>query len=55
MMSLGYSIGGIIGPVLAGWTFDIYHSYKFIFEIYAVLAALSFLGLIMIPRKKIEA
>jgi MFS transporter, OFA family, oxalate/formate antiporter len=53
MMSLGYSIGGIIAPVLAGLFFDIHHSYRVIFEIYALLAALSIPGLMMIPKRKI--
>ena len=53
MMSLGYSISGIIAPVLAGLFFDIYHSYRVIFEIYALLAALSIPGLMMIPKRKI--
>ena len=53
MMSLGYSISGIIAPVLAGLFFDIYHSYRVIFEIYALLAALSIPGLMMIPNRKI--
>ncbi len=53
MMSLGYSISGIIAPVLAGLFFDIYHSYRIIFEIYAILAALSIPGLMMIPKRKI--
>jgi OFA family oxalate/formate antiporter-like MFS transporter len=54
MMSLGYSIGGIIAPVFAGLFFDIYHSYRVIFEIYALLAALSIPAVMMIPYRKIR-
>jgi MFS family permease len=53
MMSIAFSLPGVIAPVFAGWIFDLYHSYTIAFQIYALLAALSILVLMRIPEKKL--
>ena len=52
MMAIAFSIPGIVAPVFAGWIFDIYHSYTIAFQLYAILAGLSILFLMMIPKRK---
>ncbi len=53
MMSVAFAVPGIIAPVFAGWIFDMYHSYTIAFQLYAILAGLSILFLMMIPKRKI--
>jgi OFA family oxalate/formate antiporter-like MFS transporter len=53
MMSIAFSAPGIIAPVFAGWIFDNYHSYTIAFQIYAAMAALGIVALMMIPKRKI--
>ena len=52
MMSVAFAVPGIIAPVFAGWIFDMYHSYTIAFQLYAILAGLSILFLMMIPNRK---
>ena len=52
MMSVAFAVPGIIAPVFAGWIFDRYHSYTIAFQLYALLAGLSILFLMMIPNRK---
>ena len=52
MMSIAFAVPGIIAPVFAGWIFDRYHSYTIAFQLYALLAGLSILFLMMIPARK---
>lgn len=53
MLSVAFAVPGILAPVFAGWIFDLYHSYTIAFQIYAALAALSVVALIMIPNRKV--
>ena len=53
MMSVAFAVPGIIAPVFAGWIFDMYHSYTIAFQLYAILAGLSILFLMMIPNRRI--
>jgi MFS family permease len=43
------SVGGIIGPTLAGWSYDTWGSYRPIWHVFLVLL---FLGIILIVKLK---
>jgi MFS family permease len=44
------TIGGIIGPLFAGWVYDTYASYRIAWIIYAVITFISIIILASTPR-----
>ena len=45
------TIGGAVGPILAGWIFDTYASYQYAFMTLAVLAAIGLTLVLTLPPK----
>jgi MFS family permease len=44
------SIGGIIGPTLAGWVFDVWGSYRFIWIAFSAFTAITIIMVLKIKR-----
>ena len=44
------SVGGIIGPTLAGWAFDVLGSYDIVWDGFCVLLAVSIIFIMRIKR-----
>ena len=45
------TIGGAIGPILAGWIFDVYGTYQYAFMLLAAMAAVGLALVLSLPEK----
>ncbi len=45
------TIGGAIGPILAGWIFDVYGTYQYAFMLLAAMAAIGLALVVSLPGK----
>ncbi|MFC2033840.1 MFS transporter [Chloroflexota bacterium] len=52
LQSLGWTICGIAAPVLAGWVFDVWGSYRPIWVIYAITTAIAIPFIFLIKKEK---
>jgi len=50
--SISWTIPGIIGPLLAGWIYDVQGSYKLAFIIFAILCSLAVPAILMVRPAK---
>ncbi len=55
MFTFGWTIPGIIAPVLAGWIYDVYGSYRTAFIIFAIVGILALPSVLLIRKPSKES